>query len=692
MRTKQQEVKPYIKYVKMKTTINKIKGTAMMLAAMMMTVVATFSACSTEELTADGGNSAQKALFTVGDFPAYSTDATTRTIGTADAGKTAWAAGDVILVKAEQYSGYDATSSAVSGTVSKTTLYKMTCTAAASESTAATWTTEQYIGSEWTTPTGLTAGSYEEGLKITAYYAPNYEFNASNELALSSGKTAGTSEKLSVEQQMQFVKLSNAASITIDFSGATRNYSRLRIASSPNTTIAFTCAGFTPVGTANAGVSAVSLTTDAKGNAYMYGSWPAKSAMSVTTKVNESDDCELVPITSKASASYTDGTNTGAATDASTADKSYALSAPATYNLIGAGTSASPYLIYNAAQLQDIKNAPSTGELINPICAGEYINLENDIDCNTISSFTPIGTQSSPFSGTFEGNGHTISNLKLGETSDHFSGLFGYVSNTPTTTNAIIQNLVLSNPTTSNALYVGALVGYLYSGNILNCGVTVTDDAHSIATTNNKSYEICVGGLVGELYAGNIVACYANIPVSTSGYSTYAGGLVGYIAESKAAVVYASYATGSVTGEASHTIGGLVGYIDNSGTVSGCYASGTVSASSSTSVGGLVGNNFYGTISYCATTSTTGTAAKGGTNGTDYTGIGANDATVTGCYGNISDYANIYNYITPEAAKTAWLTARTKLPATYAGYNMTLDALWNSKTATSSSLKLYWEK
>src|SRR5574344_1054241 len=662
-----------------KTMINKIKGTAMMLTAMMMAVAA-FTACSTEELTADGGNTAQKTLFTVGDFPVYNTDATTRTIGTADAGKTEWAADDVILVKAEQYSGYDDATSAVSGTLGTTTLFRLTCTAAASAGTAATWSTQQWdaTNSTWTsTLTALTASSYEEGLKITAYYAPDYEWDTTNKtLVLTTGKTAGTSETLSVVQQMQFVKLSNAASIAIDFSGATRNYSRLRIASSPNTTIAFTCAGFTPVGTANAGVSAVSLTTDAKGNAYMYGSWPAKRAMSVTTKVNESDDCELVPITSKASASYTDGNNTGAATDASTADKSYALSAPATYNLIGAGTSASPYLIYNAAQLQSIRFAANKH---NKICEGEYINLENDIDCNTISSFTAIGAGVYPFNGTFEGNGHTISNLHLG-TFDSFSGLFGYVSNTQNA-NATIQNLVLSNPTPSNAGYVGALVGFLYSGNILNCGVTVTDDAHSIATTNNNSYEICVGGLVGELYAGNIVACYANIPVSTSGSSTYAGGLVGYIAGSKAAVVYASYATGSVTGEASHTIGGLVGYIDSQCTVSGCYATGTVSASSSTYVGGLVGNNLDGTISYCATTSATGT-----------NGIGVNSGTVTGCYGNISDYANIYNYITPDAAKTAWLTARANLPDSYSGKTKTLDALWNSEAATSSSLKLYWEK
>jgi hypothetical protein len=643
------------------------------------------TACSTDELTTDGSNTTQKSPFTVGDFPTYSTDATTRTIGTADAGKTAWAAGDVILVKAEQYSGYDANNKEVSGTVSKTTLYKMTCTAAASAGTAATWSAQQWdaTNSTWTTPTGLTAGSYEEGLKITAYYAPNYEWNTtSNELALSSGKTAGTSEMLSVVQQMQFVKLSNAASIDIDFSKATRDYSRLRIAAVPNATIAFTCTGFTPVGASAAlGNTAVSLTTDAKGNAYMYGSWTASTmAASITV----------------------DGTSYSLASKSVTtvpvANTSYALNAiPTTYNKVGAGTSASPYRIYNATQLQDINNGTISHLGTGPtddyivICNGAYFSMENDVICSTSSTFTPIGYDNGMFAGTFEGNGHTISNLTLGVNSTKESGLFGVIYN------STIQNLVLSNPTgTPNTQYVGALAGYAQYSKILNCGVTVTDNnTYSItnSSTNDPTY---VGGLVGYTYQAYIVACYANIPVSTIGTSTdgndqagyKTGGLVGLVGEGS--FVYASYATGNVTAQDNNDIGGLIGYL-NSGTVSGCYASGAFSASSSTYVGGLVGQNPYeGTISYCATTSTTGTAAKGGTNGTDYTGIGANSATVTGCYGNISSYADIYNYITPAAAETAWESARTNLPDSYAGKTKTLDELWQKDV--SSSLKLYWEK
>jgi hypothetical protein len=633
------------------------------------------TACSTEELTTEGGNAAQKALFTVGDFPAYSTDATTRTIGTADAGKTAWAAGDVILVKAEQYSGYDANNKEVSGTVGTTTLYKMTCTAAASESTAATWSAQQWdaTNSEWTTPTGLTASSYEEGLKITAYYAPNYEWNTTNNaLKLISDKTEGTGEMLSVEQQMQFVKLSNAASIDIDFSQAKRTYSRLRIAAVPNATIAFTCAEFTPVGASAAlGTTAVSLTTDAKGNAYMYGSWTASTmAASITV------DGTPYSLASKSVTTVPD------------ANTSYALNAmPTTYNQVGAGTSASPYRIYNATQLQNINSATVTTNFgYNVICDGQYINLENNVDCSAISSFTPIGNDSRKFAGIFEGNGHTISYLKLGVTGD-CSGLFGEIYN------STIQNLVLSDPTgTPNTTNVGALVGYVTSDSyILNCGVTVTDNDHSItnSSTTNDTY---VGGLVGILTGGYMAACYANIPVSTSGSNTYAGGLVGYIDQ---ASIYASYATGSVTDQANNTIGGLVGNIYNNGCILSCYASGAVSAPSSTtgSVGGLVGKN-EGTSYYSATTSATGTAAAGDPNGSVYTGLGFHKegATATGCYGNISSLAEIRSKIVAEGAATKWEEGDycLNLPSTYAGTNMTLDQLW--QTATTSSLKLYWEK
>src|SRR5574344_2054278 len=154
---------------RMKTMINKIKGTAMMLTAMMMAVAA-FTACSSEEMAADG-TAAKESIFTVGEYPAYASAATTRTIGTADAGKTEWAADDVILVKAEQYSGYDDATSAVSGTLGTTTLFRLTCTAAASAGTAATWSTQQWDATNSTWTSTLTANAARSSEKYSNTHA-----------------------------------------------------------------------------------------------------------------------------------------------------------------------------------------------------------------------------------------------------------------------------------------------------------------------------------------------------------------------------------------------------------------------------------------------------------------------------------------------------------------------------------------
>jgi hypothetical protein len=538
----------------------------MMLTAMMMTVMATFSACSTEEMTADG-NAAQKALFTVGDFPTYSTDATTRTIGTADEGKTAWAAGDVILVKAEQYSGYDATNNVVSGTVSKTTLYKMTCTAAASTGTDPTWTTEQYIGSEWTTPTGLTAGSYEEGLKITAYYAPNYEWDTtSNALKLISGKTAGTAEKLSVSEQKQFVKF-GSKSIAIDFSGATRTYSRLRIAAVPNATIAFTCAGFTPVGTSAAlGNTAVSLTTDAKGNAYMYGSWTASTmAASITV------DGKSYSLASKS------------VTTVPEANKSYALNAiPTGCKQIGAGDATSPYRIYNATQLQDM----STNGLTD-----HYFKLESDINWPTTSNFSPIGNAVNHFTGNFDGDGHSISNLTISGDNETFAtGLFGYYAPAK---GYSLKNVTLKNPNittsyTNESPCIGALCGFMYNAYLFKL-----ENCHVIGGFINYtggSATASVGGLVGEIVNEesrdgcdfSVLGCSADASVTCastiSGEAGAAGigGLIGLSANVSPLTIKGSFFHGSVYTPSTSHVGLVYGLSDFTPTVTSVYYQSTM--------------------------------------------------------------------------------------------------------------------
>lgn len=184
----------------------------------------------------------------VGTFPSFG-EAQTRSVGTFDAGKTEWADGDAILVK------FSFTNNTVATGV-------ITYDGAA-------WS--------WTTP----VKQVTDVADITAYYAPAYEWSndTPSTLVLKSGKTAGTDEYLVYTA----TGVPLAKGISINFSKTVRTYSRLRVAVVPNITVTLTAANFTPVGTTTAlGAGTLTATTDAKGNAYFYGSWTVDTQISVS--------------------------------------------------------------------------------------------------------------------------------------------------------------------------------------------------------------------------------------------------------------------------------------------------------------------------------------------------------------------------------------------------------------------------
>ncbi len=185
--------------------------------------------------------------------------------------------------------------------------------------------------------------------------------------------------------------------------------------------------------------------------------------------------------------------------------------------------------------------------------------LVSDIDASCITN--PIGTQSSPFTGNFNGAGYTISNLTIDSSSNSYIGLFG-----KTSSSAKIQNVGLVDVNISGYEYVGSLIGY-NNGSIANSYVTgsVTGEYHK------------VGGLAGY-NDGSIANSYATATVSSQGSS---GGLVGV---NEAGSIANSYATGSVT--SSDASGGLVG--GNTGSITNSYAAGTVSGIVN-KAGGLAG-------------------------------------------------------------------------------------------------------
>ena len=197
-------------------------------------------------------------------------------------------------------------------------------------------------------------------------------------------------------------------------------------------------------------------------------------------------------------------------------------------------------------------------------------------------SYTTLPTNQ--FTGTFDGMGHTISNLTINLPSMNFVGMFGY-----TTSADSIRNTGMVGGAVTGASFVGSLVGYS-NGSIISSYAT-----GSIASTN---YSAFAGGLVGG-NSGAISNSYATgnyLATRGTGLGNetrFAGGLVGQ--NESTGTISNSYATGSVAGY--EYLGGLVGV--NSGSIDGSHATGNMSepfGDNAQYVGGLAGTN-GGTIS-----------------------------------------------------------------------------------------------
>jgi hypothetical protein len=342
----------------------------------------------------------------------------------------------------------------------------------------------------------------------------------------------------------------------------------------------------------------------------------------------------------------------------------------ATPPALGNGTSGSPYQIATLDNLYWINQNPDEWP--------KYYIQTADIDATETSGWddgagwTPIGDSFAKFSGSYNGQGHTIGSLCINRSPSNYQGLFG------NTNGATIQNLGVASVNIKGQTYVGGLVGYAKSTTVSNCYCTGSVSGSAgvgglvgyAVSSSNVSNCYCTssvsgtngdfGGLVGDVYSSTISDCYSTGNVS--GQGGWVGGLVGYAESSP---VSDCHSTGTVSGTNIY-VGGLVGDANASSPVSNCYSTGTVSgaesvgglvginASSTVSnsshstglvsgtgnnVGGLIGKNDYSsTVSNCnSTSSVTGTQYTGGLVGYN------NSSTVSKCYssGSVSGTAGV---------------------------------------------------
>ena len=172
--------------------------------------------------------------FVVGNFPTFGEGTQTRAVGTEDTGKTAWEKDDQIIIT-------------------------LTSKKYGTQSAAIT-----YDGANWGTEVSL---SYleNETPTVSAVYAPCYEVTVEGVKQLRSGMQLGMCEYLEADCEIQ------NGTINISFADALRTYSRLRIAGLSNQTLTVTTTDFTPAGATSVATEPYTLTTDEKGNAYLYG-------------------------------------------------------------------------------------------------------------------------------------------------------------------------------------------------------------------------------------------------------------------------------------------------------------------------------------------------------------------------------------------------------------------------------------
>ena len=223
---------------------------------------------------------------------------------------------------------------------------------------------------------------------------------------------------------------------------------------------------------------------------------------------------------------------------------------------------------YNVTSEEGLR---AMAELVNGGENNTNINITLAKDITLTEVWTPIGSSSNPYIGTFNGNNKTITGLTL-TTGDRI-GLFGQVG-----TNGTVKDLKLADVNVSGNDNVGAVAG-CNEGTISNCSVS-----GSIQGNQN------VGGVVGVMSTNSeMIACCVTGDVKSTVASSEAnvGGVVGMMTECS---ITACYSTGNVTAANGTNVGGVVG-CSNMSTITSCYhATGDVTGTGD-AIGGVLGTD-----------------------------------------------------------------------------------------------------
>ncbi|MBE5763015.1 MAG: hypothetical protein E7338_02190 [Clostridiales bacterium] len=257
--------------------------------------------------------------------------------------------------------------------------------------------------------------------------------------------------------------------------------------------------------------------------------------------------------------------------------------------LRGSGTKVDPYQIGDAEELGAFR------DIINGLSAvtEKHAILTKDIVFDTETKWTPIGTDTKPFKGTFDGNGYTIKGLTINADDGERGGLFGNITGGATEDAAsIIKNVILEKNGEIGSISVfsdsGSIVGYAYNDyiKIINCHNYLP--IYALSTT---------GGIVGQAGPnttieecsnhGDIIAVYTfeGAPRKLGGIVGYANGLAPLSGDiTRNVTIKNCYNEGNITGEPysdtyiCQMFGGIAGNVQDYAVISNCFSLGSVTA------------------------------------------------------------------------------------------------------------------
>ena len=221
--------------------------------------------------------------------------------------------------------------------------------------------------------------------------------------------------------------------------------------------------------------------------------------------------------------------------------------------------------------------------------------LTADIDLSG-ETWTPIGSESTPYIGTFDGQGYTISGMTI-ENAESYSGLFGNVTGT-------VKNFTVTGSITitgdETVARVGGAVGSLGTA---SAGGTVSGVTSGVDITVSAGNDH-IGGVVGSMPENSsptVENCIYTGKITVTAAAGSVAGIVGYI---RTGTIQNCANQGSISVDVGGTgsVGGILGYCNNGGIyIRNCYNTGAISADGTDNVGAIVGQNkgTQATVSNC---------------------------------------------------------------------------------------------